>query len=778
MRRAAHLNVVLLLGAVHGASAADLPPPARVQVDFARDIKPILQRSCLSCHGADRPKGGLRLDNRDAALKGGDSGRAILPGDSTNSPLVLIVAGLHDEIERMPPKGKGDPLTAEEIGLLRAWIDQGADWPEAAFAGPQSIASAAVMVRWISLGGDEHKFREHFWMKEGVHAGLQNFYIQERPSPDSTVTLQGRLFPAERDIRLALRYERANVGFIDVGLDQYPKYYDDSGGFYPFVQPLFSLDRNLALRSGKAWLDFGLTLPDAPKVALGYEYHFRQGTKSTLQWGLVDAGSPVFPPDSSQRNIYPAFKEVDEAVHLLKFDASHEVDGLYVEDNFRAEFYDLNTHRQNVVSMTAGQTAPTIFELVDESHNEFHAVNAFRFENEIRDWWLVSGGYLHSHADADASFRQSTVHASGLPIVGDFWRSRALILSQNSVLLNANTRLGPWKDLTFSGGVQSEWMRQEGVGNVSLETAVPPIIYNPITVDANLRQHTLEENARLQYTGLPFTSLFAEGRMEQDNFHEEASGIFARETEATGNLADWRVGGYSSPHRLVSLGAHYRNRDKHTRYDHTNGPSGYPAFIRDRRIDTHEIEARLTIRPVRWLKTTFTYQVVDTDFDSETKRGTTNAVPGGTLDAGAFNANVYGLNLILTPFSRWNFSGTFNYYDSRSASSHNDVRSVQPYRGGIYSLLATATYMLSTNTDVTASYNFSRADYAQNNFREGLPLGIEYDWHVVQAGIARRFRRASLNLQYAFYQYAEPTSGGFNDYTAHAVFTTLTLHLP
>jgi len=92
--------------------------------------------------------------------------------------------------------------------------------------------------------------------------------------------------------------------------------------------------------------------------------------------------------------------------------------------------------------------------------------------------------------------------------------------------------------------------------------------------------------------------------------------------------------------------------------------------------------------------------------------------------------------------------------------------------------MASATYMLTTNTDLTASYTLSKADYAQNNFTAGLPLGINYDWQMIQAGIVRRFKRATANLQYAFYDYAEPSSAGFNDYTAHAIFATLTLHWP
>ena len=785
MRRGSEL--LICLGAAVGASAAELPPSAPVKIDFARDIQPIFERSCVSCHGPNRPKSGFRLDNRESALRGGDNGRAILPGNSTNSPLILIVAGLHEEIERMPPKGKGDPLTAEEIGLLRAWIDQGAEWPEAAaISGPQTVAELAPTLRWITVAGDENKFREHFGMKEGVHAGVQHFFVQEKVSPDSTLSLDGRFFPDDDDFRFALRYERADVGFVNVGFDQYQKYYDDSGGYYPFAKPMFSLDRELGLRTGRAWLDFGLTLPDAPHVTIGYEYQFREGDKSTLQWGAVSSTSlPVLPESANQRNIYPAFKEIDEKVHILKLDASHTFDGIFVEDNFRAEFYDLKTHRENALSINDSQSAPAITEGVNEAHDEFRAVNSLRFEKEIRDWWLVTGGYLYSYADADASFRQQTVHATGLPVAGDFWHSQSIVLSQRSVLVNGNTRLGPWNNFTLSGGVQGEWMQQEGVGHVSLDEVNPALLLTlfPATLDANLHKNTFEENAQLQYTGLPFTSLFAEGRLAQESygtFEQDIGGDhpFVRDTDADSDLADWRVGFQSSPHRMVSFGAHYRSRGKDTRYhDHVDDTAGYPAFFRDRKIDTEEMEARISVRPVRWLKSTFTYQSLDTDFDSKTDLAP-GATPGGWVAAGKFNANVYGMNLILTPFSRWYFSGTFNYYDSRSGSEHNDVGSIAAYRGEIYSVLGSATYTLSTNTDLTASYSFSRADYGQNDFTAGLPLGIDYDWHAVQGGIARRFRRATVNLQYAFYQYKEPSSRGFNDYTAHAVFTTLNLHWP
>ncbi len=106
---------------------ARLPPASARTVDFARDIRPIFEKSCYSCHGPDKQRSGFRLDDREAALRGGENhAPAIRPKHSAESPLIHFVAGLVPDMH-MPQKG--DPLSAEQIGLLRAWVDQGADWP-------------------------------------------------------------------------------------------------------------------------------------------------------------------------------------------------------------------------------------------------------------------------------------------------------------------------------------------------------------------------------------------------------------------------------------------------------------------------------------------------------------------------------------------------------------------------------------------------------------------------------------------------------------------------
>jgi mono/diheme cytochrome c family protein len=113
------------------ARAGDLPAPSARKVDFEKDVRPIFAASCYRCHGPKAAKGGLVLDRRDEALRGGDEGKVILPGKSAESRLIRYVAGI-DEDHVMPPEGAGKPLTPEQVGVLRAWIDGGADWPIAA----------------------------------------------------------------------------------------------------------------------------------------------------------------------------------------------------------------------------------------------------------------------------------------------------------------------------------------------------------------------------------------------------------------------------------------------------------------------------------------------------------------------------------------------------------------------------------------------------------------------------------------------------------------------
>lgn len=119
-----------------GGDETRLPEPLKRPVQYFGDVHPVLAEHCVSCHGPEKQKGGLRLDSRALALEGGSShGPAIIPGKSAESPLVLFTAHLEPEME-MPPKKERLPETT--IATLRAWIDQGAHWPEKPNGGPDA----------------------------------------------------------------------------------------------------------------------------------------------------------------------------------------------------------------------------------------------------------------------------------------------------------------------------------------------------------------------------------------------------------------------------------------------------------------------------------------------------------------------------------------------------------------------------------------------------------------------------------------------------------------
>jgi len=178
MNKLSNLILLALFSVASSTLAADkfnfdkldlskLPPAAeKKDLTYTKDIKPILQASCLRCHGQQRPKGELRLDNLEGVLQGGKDGKVVVTDDSKHSPLVVAAAQIDDKTA-MPPKrgpggpggpggggnrprppggsGGGDnaprppsqggpggfgpppkPLTAEQVGIIRAWIDQGA----------------------------------------------------------------------------------------------------------------------------------------------------------------------------------------------------------------------------------------------------------------------------------------------------------------------------------------------------------------------------------------------------------------------------------------------------------------------------------------------------------------------------------------------------------------------------------------------------------------------------------------------------------------------------
>lgn len=164
---------------------AVLPQPAPRPVDFVKDIQPLFSKHCYKCHGLDSQQAGLRLDVKQAALDGGDSGRSIEAGKSAESQLVKYVAGI-DPDTIMPPKGAR--LTATEVGLIRAWIDQGANWPDDA-PGNRGKKSSHWAFQPLSVHPIP-EVRSRDWVRNSIDAFVLAKLEQEKiaPAPEADRT--------------------------------------------------------------------------------------------------------------------------------------------------------------------------------------------------------------------------------------------------------------------------------------------------------------------------------------------------------------------------------------------------------------------------------------------------------------------------------------------------------------------------------------------------------------------------------------------------------------
>ena len=170
-----------------------LPPVASRKIDFVKDVQPLLERSCYGCHGEKQQKGDLRWDVKELATKGGTSGKAFIPGKSAESHVIQLVAGL--DPENVMPK-RGDRLTAEEVGILRAWIDQGAVWPD----GVDKVKWTDPTKHWAFKAPARSALpsvKDKKWVRNPIDAFVLAKIEQQklRPSPEAErVTLVRRLY--------------------------------------------------------------------------------------------------------------------------------------------------------------------------------------------------------------------------------------------------------------------------------------------------------------------------------------------------------------------------------------------------------------------------------------------------------------------------------------------------------------------------------------------------------------------------------------------------------
>ena len=628
----------------------------------------------------------------------------------------------------------------------------------------------------VVVEGDDNKFREDWWMQGGVNAGLDNFSLH-RETGDVTIDAQGRAIVPEEDYRLGLRVAKQDVGYVRAGFREYRKYFDDTGGFFlNFSDSSFDLDKDLHLDIGQVFIEAGLTLPKKPKLVVGYEHRFKDGEKSLLEWGSVTQGGVT-------RKIFPSFKEIDEKLDVIRVEVSHDIANIRVGDEFRYEHYSIATKRHEQERDLGTGASETV--TVDEDYRHDAFFNTFHAETHLNDKTFLSLGYLFTTLDGEASFRMMTV-PFGPESFDKSWFSNAIDLSQDTHIVNANAVLGPFNNVTIYAGLEGERLEREGNTDAILtEIGFTGATDSPeALIDSDQDKWGMEETIGIRYTGLPRTTLYAEGRWTQQDINltetelEDGDLALDRDTDTRVRRQRYSIGFNTSPWSRTTVAARYRRSYRSNDYDHTvdnvegDDPNNvYSAFILDQDIKSDEVMVKLSFAPVTRIRTSLKYQFRSTDIDTDE-----DTDPPTSKHSCNYDANIYTASITATPVASLFVTGLVSYQDVRLKTIGGDTGSIVDYIGDVLSLAANAGWAIDPLTSLELQYVYSLAENFEDISSDGLPLGIESQRHAVLANLTRRITdNLSVKLRYGFYNYDDNASDGSDNYSAHLIGATCSM---
>lgn len=615
------------------------------------------------------------------------------------------------------------------------------------------------------VDGDENKFREDQWIQDGWAGGVDDFYLKKSLKNEWILQMKGHAIVPEEDYEFLLHLMKENLGFFRAHFTEYRKYFDDTGGFFgPFSIPVFDLHKDMHLDIGEFSLEAGLTVPDLPRVVIGYERQFKEGEKSLLEWGSVTEGSLT-------RNIFPSFEEIDEKEDVFRVDIDYSLGKVYLEDRFQYKQYKTHTKRFEENQNLDTGTSETVN--ISEQYDHDALYNTFHLDSHITDTIYFSFGYLVNDLNGDGSFNMLTTPFGPDPFDKN-WHADPIELDQQSHVLNLNSQFGPYHQLSFHGGVQAEVIDTEGNTHAILTETLPG--QGPVSPEARMRSRT-DKNAFLEtvgvrYSGIPYTSLYAEGKWRQQDIDqhekevEDDITVFERLTDTDVDRQRYTFGFSSSPVRRLTFSGRYRLSDRENDYDHKiDTEPGYSAFIDRQDLDSQEIQTKVTARVITALKASFQYQRVKTEIDTLSQ-----TTPPSNVESGDYLADIYSVGVTATPISSLYLTGQFSYRDVKSESFDNDSLSVTAYNGDVYTFLGTAGWAVTKKTNLTLEYLLSWADNFQDNSENGLPLGVNNTRYGISLSCSHRLtEQIQARLGYGFYKYDEESNGGVDDYKAHVV---------
>jgi len=259
-----------------------------------------------------------------------------------------------------------------------------------------------------------------------------------------------------------------------------------------------------------------------------------------------------------------------------------------------------------------------------------------------------------------------------------------------------------------------------------------------------------------------------------------------RDTDSERFVQKYTVGANWYPHRKVNLSSQYYYRSRRNNYDHNvdstiyNPPATnnlYPAFIERHEFTTHDVNVRMTFRPLAGLTLVSRYDYQVTHY--RMKGGINNAgIALDEIESAEATSHIFSQSASWSPLPRWYLQGSVSYAFQRTESPVSELTGaaanlVQNAENDYFTANVLTGYAICPATDLQAQYSYYRADNYVDNSSISLPYGAGAENHGVTVALINRLRKNLLwKIQYGFFAGHDQSSGGNNDYQAHLVYSS------
>lgn len=636
------------------------------------------------------------------------------------------------------------------------------------------------LYRHSIVSGDREKFREDMWIKDRAAGGLNEFELSS-DSKDMKLDVEGRAIVDENDYLFDVNLEKENLFELSAGFKEFTKYYDGTGGFYSRFNTLRSieLEKELELRDGHFFIDLTYNKPDSPVYFIGYERHAKTGAISGLDWNsTVEFGTT--------RKTAPAYKEIDEVLHTIKFGGETDTNLLNKEIHLRAEqkFLYFNEESKRVerkFGATAAQNAIDTQEERPESHSYMTTLLA---DSRINNWLYISSAteYEHVHASVleDLTERNSTtgVITNFATSTENFFNSTA---SNNldKYTWTTSLYLDPFKYLATTAKVKAELKKRNSDSVYPRDTtAIADFRIDNISVsDTSSDYKSLAENLSVRFTKLPRTVLYVDGEFEQidGRIKEErinwtnASETFSRDTDIIYYRNNITTGINWYPCNLLSISSQFRkvlNKDNYSDREETRGTNtaAFSAFIDEQQFQGDNFTTKINIKPYKWIHGMLKYQLRNSNIYTRVEsQGSAKAV---------HDVNTYLGTVTVIPSANFYITGMFSkqtaFTDTVARLAIDPV--IPTYEADVNTAMGSATYIITPKASLEAQYQWIRADDFKDFSRTGLPYGLDNVIHRVWMSFRYNLKENLLTeMNYGFSKYDENSNQDVDNYNGHII---------